>query len=205
MQQIGEYLETTKVAPPVTIGPSDEPHYVLQTEPSRELTVQANLMMRGLPFYLPTIFRAARLSAKRQAMGAERPDVALPLFPRTFFVAESVIQRRYHDFRALPGLISQPFMKFGQYFAMLRPLEMQVVRAIEAKEREVYFRRKRRLGIPDYVPNVGDQVRILLDELLGGMTCTVAEVDEKGRITILAEIMKRAVRVKVTANQIEPV
>ncbi len=55
------------------------------------------------------------------------------------------------------------------------------------------------------MPNVGDEVRFLLDEVLGGTVGKVSRVDDKGRITLLTEILKRTVRVHATANQIEPV
>lgn len=180
-------------------------YYIMLSEPNREMTAQANLFLRKVPFYLPTIFRAARLPGRKHAAGADHPDVAIPLFPRTLFVAEDVICRLLHMIRSAPGMLSNPFMKFGEQYAILRPVGMEAIRRIEMQEREKYFARKRKAGAPSWMPDVGDEVRFLLDEVLGGVDGKVAEVDERGRITILTEIMKRTVRVHATTNQIEPV
>jgi len=59
--------------------------------------------------------------------------------------------------------------------------------------------------VPAYLPNVGDAVRFLVDEVLGGQRGVVADVDDDGRISLLMEIMKRTVLVKTTADRIEPV
>lgn len=188
------------------IEPRRNTNYLwLMAEPGREMTAQANLYLRKVPFYLPTIFRAARLPHRKHAAGRDHPDVAVPLFPRTIFVAEDVVARCLHMIRTAPGMLANPFMKFGEQYAVLRPLAVETVRTIEMDEREKYFARKRKLGAPSWLPNVGDDVRFLLDEVLAGVDGKVSEVDDKGRITILTEIMKRTVRVRVTANQIEPV
>jgi transcription antitermination factor NusG len=183
-------------------------YFVMLAEPNRELTAQANLFMRRVPHFLPTIFRAGRLPARLQGQKDaqhERPDVAMPLFPRMIFIAEDVVESMLHLIRSAPGMCSNPFLKFGEEFARLRPLGIETVRAIEGTEREKYFARKRKAGAPAWLPEIGAEVRFLLDEVLAGVEGKVSEVDEKGRITILTEIMKRTVRVHVTANQIEPV
>lgn len=193
-------------ASPVGIAAEvDSPCYVLQTEGNREMTAQANLVMRGVRFYLPTIYRVARISARSHAQGVERPDVHMPLFPRTLFVAVEELDRHYRTICATPGMLPRPVMRFGDQFAIIAPREMMVIRYIEAGEREVYLRQKGRKAAPEYLPVVGEEVQIIIDEVLGGLRGRVAEVDGPGRITLLAEIMKRTARVKVTASQIEPV
>lgn len=180
-------------------------YYVMLAEPNREMTAQANLVIRHVPFYLPTIFRAAHLPARQQKLGIPRPDVPVALFPGILFIAEDVVAKSLDLIRNAPGMRSQPFMRFGEQDAVLRPVGIHVVQAIEAGERERYFRRKRRFGAPAWMPSVGDEVRFLLDEVLGGTVGKVSRVDDKGRITLLTEILKRTVRVHATANQIEPV
>ncbi len=180
-------------------------YFILLAEPNREMTAQANLIIRKVPFYLPTIFRAARLPGRKHLKGCDHPDIPMPLFPRTIFVAEDVISRCLPLIRTAPGMLANPFMKFGETYAVLHPVGMATVVAIESGEREKYFSRKRKRGAPAWMPEIGAEVSVLLDEVLGGMRGKVSDVDDKGRITILTEIMKRTVRVKVTANQIEPV
>ncbi len=180
-------------------------YFWMLTEPGREMTAQANLIIRRVPFYLPTIFRPARLPSRKHVLGKDHPDVPMALFPRALFIAEDVVARSLHLIRSSPGMLANPFMKFGEQYAMLRPLGMETIRTIEMDEREKYFARKRRRGAPSWMPEVGAHVRVLLDEVMGGVDGRVSEVDERGRITLLTEIMKRTVRVHVTANQIEPV
>ncbi|WP_257165215.1 transcription termination/antitermination protein NusG [Bradyrhizobium sp. SRS-191] len=203
MQEINEAVRPI-VASPVGAPVDAREWLVLMTEPNREMTAQANLVLRKIPFYLPTIYRAGRISARRQAAGAEHPDVVVPLFPGILFVpADRDFDRNYQALCLTPGMRSHPLMRFGEHEAYLRPIAMEAVRRIEASERDAYLRAKgRKTG---YLPKVGDEVSVLVDEVLGGMKGRVDAVDERGRITLLTELMRRTVRVKLNANQIEPV
>jgi hypothetical protein len=204
LYEIGQFVGYVPVEEPVDLTPEPGARYLwLQTEPGREMTAQANLIMRRVPFYLPTILRSARISARRHAAGDDHPDVIIPLFPRTILISEKVVQAKETLIRSTPGMLSNPFMKFGDRFAVLRPLAMQVIQYIEAGERELYYRSKGRTDV--VIPKVGDNVKFLVDEVLGGQRGVVADVDEDGRISLLMEIMKRTVRVKTTADRIEPV
>lgn len=186
-------------------------YFVMLAEPNRELTAQANLIIRHVPFYLPTIFRAGRLRARDHEAGLTHPDIAVPLFPRMIFVAESVVQQMLGLIRSTPGMQRDPFLTFGnkpdgsRQFALVRPLAMRAIQVIEAEERQKYFSRKRKGAAPSWIPEVGQEVRFLVDEVLGGLQGKVDEVDDKGRIAIFTELMKRTVRVHATSNQIEPV
>lgn len=206
MYEIGQFVGYVPVEEPLDLTPEDGARYlVLQTEPGREMTAQANLVIRKVPFYMPTILRSARISAKRHGAGADHPDIAVPLFPRTILIIERVVDAKERTIRSTPGMLSNPFMKFGDHFAVLRPIAMQVIQYIEAGERELYYRQKGRPNVPTVLPKVGDAVRFLVDEVLGGQRGVVSEVDDDGRISLLVEIMKRTVRVKTTADRIEPV
>jgi hypothetical protein len=204
--EIGQFIGYVPIEEAIDLTPDPEASYlVLQTEPGREMTAQANLVIRKVPFYLPTILRAARISARSHAAGDDHPDVAVPLFPRTILISEKVVEAKGVCIRSTPGILSNPFMKFGESFAFLRPLAMRVIQYIEAGEREMYFRQRERKNAPAYMPKIGETVSFLVDEVLGGRRGTVAEVDDEGRISLLMEIMKRTVRVKTTADRIEPV
>lgn len=180
-------------------------YYVMLTDPNREMTAQANLVIRHVPFYLPTVFRTARLPAGQHKARADHPDVPIPLFPRSIFIAEDIVDQKLELIRTAPGMRSNPFMKFGEHYAVLRPVGIAAILDIEASERDRYFSRKRKKNSPSWEPKMGQAVTVVLDEVLGGVRGTVSGLDSKGRITILTEIMKRTVRVSVTANQIEPV
>jgi hypothetical protein len=204
--EIGQYVDHVEVEKPIDLTPAlDECYFVLQTEPGREMTAQANLLLSKVPFYLPTILRAGRISAKRHAAGETHPDVMVPLFPRTILISEKVVMAKKGRILSTPGMAYNPFMQFGENYAVLRPLGVQAIRYIEAGERELYYRESKRQNVPFYMPKVGEDVSFLVEEVLGGKRGRVEEVDDEGRITLLIEIMKRTVRVRTTADRIEPV
>ena len=206
LYQIGQFVEFVEVEPPIDLTPDPQARYLwLQTEPGREMTVQSNLILRKVPFYLPTLLRPARVPSRSYQAGDDRPDVVFPLFPRTIFIAETVVNAKERCIRSTPGMGSNPFVQFGDEFAIIRPAAIQAIQYIEAGERELYYRRRKRKNAPVYIPNVGDEVSFMVEEVLGGQRGTVADVDDAGRITILMEIMKRTVRVKTTSDRIEPV
>lgn len=206
LYEIGQFVGYVPVEEPVDLTPDpNASYYVLQTEPGREMTAQANLIMRKVPFYLPTVLRLARVSSRRVAAGDDRPDVAVPLFPRVILFAEKVVAAKGRTISSTPGMLSNPFMMFGDAFAICRPLAVQAIQYIEAGERELYWRAKGRKAPSGYMPKVGDNVSFLVEEVLGGQRGVVADVDDEGRISLLMEIMKRTVRVKTTADRIEPV
>jgi transcription antitermination factor NusG len=206
LYEIGQFVGFVPIEETIDLTPAlDASYFILQTEPGREMTAQANLILRRVPFYLPTILRSARISARRHAAGDDHPDVAVPLFPRTILISEKVVAAKEGRIRSTPGILSNPFMRFGEYFAVLRPVAMQAIHYIEAGEREIYYRQKSRKNQPIYIPKVGETVSFMVDEVLGGRRGTVAEIDDEGRISLLMEIMKRTVRVKTTADRIEPV
>lgn len=206
LYEIGQIVGYVPIEEPIDLTPEPGARYFwLQTEPGREMTAQTNLILRKVPFYLPTILKPARVSAIRHAACEDHPDIAISLFPRTIFISEKVVAAKECFIRSTPGLLSDPFMRFGEEFAMLRPAAVQAIRYIEAGERELYWRRKKRKNTSVYMPRVGESIRFMVDEVLGGRAGTVADIDDAGRITLLMEIMKREVRVKTTADRIEPV
>ncbi|MDO9441371.1 MAG: transcription termination/antitermination NusG family protein [Beijerinckiaceae bacterium] len=178
--------------------------YVIQTKPGREMTAQANLVLRRVPFYLPVILKPARISHRAHQAGAPHPDVPVPLFPGLIFVSASVVDRCFGLISTTPGISSRPFWTCNEALALLRPDGMRMVRYIEAGERVLYERRKP-LPKSAYEPAIGDAVEVLLTKFTGSVSGRVSEVDERGRITLLVEIMKRQVRVHATADQITPV
>lgn len=206
LYKIGDFVGFVPIEEVIDLTPDPDAWYLwLQTEPGREMTAQTNLIIRKIPFYLPTVLKPARIAAHKHAEGEDHPDVALPLFPRTIFISTKVFELKERFIRSTPGMLSNPCVRFGEEFAMLRPLAMQTIQYIEAGERELYYRKRKRKNAPLYIPNVGEEVSFLVEEVLGGQRGTVADVDDDGRITILMEIMKRTVRVKTTSDRIEPV
>lgn len=203
--KIGDIVGYVDREPPVDLTPAPGCRwYVVQTEPNREMAAQAGLVLRKVPFYMPTMLRTAPLPRARHLAGETHEDVMRPLFPGLLFVAESVVSNRYDVIARCPGVSSRPLWRFGEDVAVVRPVAMQAIQYIEAGERELFYRDKGR-KIAGYQPAVGDEVRILLSAITDNMTGRVSDVDEKGRITILVELLKREVRVQATVNQIAPV
>jgi transcription antitermination factor NusG len=185
--------------------PETAVYFVMLTEANREKIAGDNLRRRGIPFYLPTIFRAGRLSHAKHAAGFPRPDVESPLFPRALFIAEDVVRRSFNLIASSPGIASRPFMKFGEEPARLRSLGIAAVRRIESEERLAYFnRRQSAIAFQSWRPDVGDEVSVVLDKALGELRGKVSSVDKRGRITLLTKLMMRTVQVTVTLEQIKP-
>src|SRR5262249_42765021 len=146
-------------------------YFVMLTEPNREMTAQANLIIRRIPFYLPTIFRVARISQRDMRQGRERPDVPIALFPGLIFIATEVLTDELHQrITSAPGIRKDPFLRFGvgrdgaPQFAIVTPRAMAVIQDIEASERDRYFARKRKHRSATWTPEVGQEVRVLVDE-----------------------------------------
>lgn len=205
--EIGQFVGFVEQEPAIDLTPDpNDIYFWLQTEPGREMTAQTNLIIRKVPFYLPTILRSARLPTRQHDARQDHPDVAMPLFPRTIFISAKVMEAKARAIRSTPGMCSWPYVQFGEEFATIKPLAMRAIQYIEAGERELYlWKKKRPKTLPAYIPDVGEEVMFLVGEVLGGQRGTVSEVDDDGRISILMEIMKRTVHVKTTADRIEPV
>lgn len=203
LYRIGDFVETIVREQAVDLSPTqDENWLIVQTEPSREMTAQANLLMRRVPFYLPTILRPGRLSARAHAAGETHPDVARPLFPGMIFVASRIVSAHDRTIRCTPGILGpRPYLRLGDETALVTPIAMRVIQYIEAGERELYFLQRNRKADVLRMKQ-GDRVRLLVDDVLGPREGTVTDIDDAGRITLLMEIMKRAVRVRLTADRI---
>ena len=169
LYEIGQFVGYVPIDEPIDLTPDPEARYFwLQTEPGREMTAQANLILRKVPFYLPTLLRPGRLPAHSHQAAVERPDVVAPLFPRTIFIAEKVVAAKERCIRSTPGMCSNPFVQFGEEFAVVRPAAIQAIQYIEAGERELYYRKRKRKNAPVYLPKIGEEVSFLVEEVLGG-------------------------------------
>src|ERR1700761_431016 len=109
--EIGQVVGYVPLEEPIDLTPDGDAEYLwLQTEPGREMTAQANLLLRKIPFYLPTILRPARLPTKKHLAKEDHPDVMLPLFPRSIFVSTWVMAAKEMAIRTTPGMQSNPFI-----------------------------------------------------------------------------------------------
>lgn len=176
----------------------------VQTERGREMTAQANLIIRKIPFYLPTMLRPAFIHRNGQKRNADHPDVVRPLFPSLLFIPEQIATARLEKLRYLGGINRNPFWYFAGKPAVLSPTSIQAIRYIEAGERELYERAKDSPTI-GYRPAINDEVKLLVNSVVGSVNGRISALDDRGRIILLVEIMKRQVRVHVTADQITPV
>lgn len=200
--KIGDFVETVPPEDVIDLTPTHAENWlIVLTEPNREMSAQASLLLRRIPFYLPTILRPARLSAKAHAAGDTHEDVARPLFPGMIFITSRIVAAQDRTIRCTPGIIgSRPYLRLGDDAAIVTPMAMRAIQYIEAGERELYlYQRNRPSGLK---VRVNDRVRLLVDDVLGPREGTIADIDDAGRITLLMEIMKRTVRVRMTADRI---
>jgi transcriptional antiterminator RfaH len=203
---IGDVVGFVEPEPAIDIAPwQDCRWYILQTEPSREFTVTANLTLRRVPFYVPTHVRPAHVN--RYRAGQAKPDVHRPLFPGMVFIADNVAEAKDRAIRVSYGVAARPYLHFGEHRAVMDAGQMAIVQGIEALLRDRYEARRRREtnGKVEIRHFVGDAVRVHVEELLGGEVGVIDDIDERGRITVLMNIMKRKVRVRMTQDQVDPV
>lgn len=200
--EIGQFVDFVAVDKPIDIAPTQACRWlVLLTEPNREFTTTANLMLRKVPFYVPTYTKAGRLPLRLHRAGKTHPEVVRPIFAGMVFVPQIVVEANEDLVRSAYGVVSShPFMRFGDEIAIIRPEVMEIIHGVELTERERYLASKGRRGIRF---QVGDEVRAAVGELLGGRGGTIEHIDDHGRITLLMEIFKRKVRVHLTQDQVE--
>ncbi len=205
----GDIFDEIKPEPPLDLTHFPETRWlIVQSEPGREMTLAGNLTLRRVPFYMPTFVKSARIDSRIYKPGMERPDVHRPLFPGLIFVTEQVAAAAWSTIACAYGVsYSRPFMEFGPGLAFVYPDQMEIIRGIEQIERETYLAKRNADAAGKVVIrfSVGDKVRVRLNQMFGGKVGAIGEIDDAGRITVLMDIMKRKVRVRMTRDQVEAV
>jgi transcriptional antiterminator RfaH len=163
---------------------TEEPRWlVVNTQPHRENVALANLKRQGFFTYCP--FVTKRIKHARQTR-----DVLRPLFPGYLFV------------QAGPELVWRPIastlgvrsiIRFGDQVSLV---ENGFVASLQAREVDGVIVR------PARAFEVGQQVRVAgatFDQLVG----TIIELEDRGRLIVLMNLLNNQVKVTVPAQEVE--
>lgn len=188
--RIGDYVEPAPE--PIRVIPLPQVWFILRTRPLKEFKVRDSFADNGISFYLPAITqRVARY--RRHDRAACYVNRRVPLFPGMMFIPDFEVTR-LASLRSVAGVAG--LLHLGGRPARLTPESIGFVRMIEAD-----LQTPRRQRQPRYVN--GDTVRITWGPF-EGWKGRIGRLDGNGRIRVLIDVVKRAISVDVTEDQVEP-
>lgn len=152
----------------------------VNTHPHRELFALENLSRQGFTPYCPMIKRRIRHARRTK-------DVLRPLFPGYLFTLIDFDRSLWRQILSTFGV--RELVRCGDRpsfvdDALIASLKAREVDGVIAKPARPY--------------RVGQQVRMSAGPF-EGLVATIIEMDEKDRLTVLMDLLKQSVRVKVTA------
>lgn len=161
--------------------------YLVYTKPRQEGVAQANLERQGYPIYLPRI-RQRRRRAGRAA------DVIEPLFPRYLFIQLSQQTDNWGPIRSTLGVSS--LVRFGADPAVVPE---GLIAALRAHDDETGIQA---LDLPDF--ESGQAVRVQAGPMQGYEGIFVARTSRQ-RVTVLLNVLGKQAKLRVDADQLEPI
>lgn len=154
---------------------------VVSTHPHREQFALENLERQGFQSYCPVV--------RKQVRHARRTSQVLrPLFPGYLFV-----QLAATGWRPIPSTYGvRSLLKVGDRPALIDPA---FVTGLRSREVDGVIRR------PETEFTVGQQVQFAGGSF-DGLIATIIEMDEKDRLVVLLDLLKRPVKVKVDSTRV---
>ena len=159
---------------------------VVNTQPHKERIALENLQRQDFHAYCPLIRR--RLNHSRRVTEALRP-----LFPGYLFVRIDAETQPWRPVLSTYGV--RTLVRCGDELSLIADAFVQSLKAREVDGAIVR---------PASPYRVGQQVRVAGGPF-DGLVATVIEMHENDRLTVLMELLSRAVRVRVDECQISPV
>ena len=159
---------------------------VVNTQPHREHIALENLQRQEFIPYCPLLKRRHR-HARRVT------DVLRPLFPGYLFVKINPDQERWRPMLSTFGVRS--VVRCGDKVSLL---DDAFVQAIRARETDGVVSR------PESPYQIGQEVRVS-GGAFDGLVATIVEMREPDRLTVLMQLLNRAVKVNLDQGQISPV
>jgi transcriptional antiterminator RfaH len=150
---------------------------------NQESVAIENLVRQNYEAYCPMML-------KRRSHARRVEEVARPLFPGYMFVHVDPVRERWRPILSTIGI--RTVVHFGE---RLGALNDEFIHSLRMREKD---------GLilpPETSYQVGQRVRINSDAF-DGVVATVLSVDEKQRLTILMDILRRQVRIKVRTDQV---
>jgi transcriptional antiterminator RfaH len=159
---------------------------VVNTQPHREHIALENLLRQEFIPYCPVVKRRRR-HARRVT------DVLRPLFPGYLFVKINRDAERWRPMLSTFGVRS--VVRCGDKVSLLDDIFVQ---ALRAREVEGVISR------PQSPYQIGQEVRVS-GGAFDGLVATILEMHEPDRLTVLMQLLSRAVKVSLDEGQISPV
>ncbi|MGZ5916982.1 MAG: transcription termination/antitermination protein NusG [Methyloceanibacter sp.] len=159
---------------------------VINTQPHRERIALENLQRQEFTPYCPIVKR--RLRHARRVV-----DVLRPLFPGYLFVKINPEVERWR-----PMLSTFGVRNVVRCHDKVSLLDDAFVQALRAREVEGVISR------PQSPYQIGQEVRIS-GGAFDGLVATIVEMHAQDRLTVLMQILSRAVNVRIDEDQISPV
>jgi len=158
---------------------------VLSTHPHREHVALQNLERQDFCGYCPLI-RRRRSHARRIT------DVMRPMFPGYVFVKIVSGMQRWRPLSSTIGV--RDVVRCGDEVSLL---DDGFVQSLRAREVDGAICR------PEVPYKVGQEVR-LVGGAFDGLVATIIEMHERDRLTVLANLLSRPVKVKLEETQVTP-
>lgn len=156
---------------------------VVNTHPHREHVALENLQRQEFWAYCPVISR-------RRSHARRVTTVLRPLFPGYLFVKILGDVQRWRPLLSTEGIRS--VVRCGEELSLLGDA---FVESLKAREVDGVIAR------PSSPYSVGQQVR-LAGGAFDGLVATVIEMHENDRLTVLMQLLSRAVKVRIDGRQI---
>ena len=158
---------------------------MVNAQPHRERIALENLQRQDFITYCPFI-RRRRSHARRVT------DVLRPLFPGYLFVKIDPDLHRWRPILSTYGVRS--LVRCGDALSLIDDAFIQALRARESDG--VIVR-------PASPYQVGQQVRVVAGAF-DGLVATIIELQERDRLTVLMQLLNRAVKVGLEECQVSP-
>jgi transcriptional antiterminator RfaH len=159
---------------------------VVNTQPHKEHVALDNLERQDFRAYCPVIKR-------RHSHSRRTSDVLRPLFPGYLFVRIGPEVKRWRPMLSTHGV--RTLVRCGDQLSLM---EDGFIRSLKAREVDGVIAR------PASPYRVGQRVRVA-GGAFEGLVATIVEMGEHDRLTVLMQLLSRAVRVKIDEQQLSPV
>jgi len=159
---------------------------VIRAQPHRERVAVENLERQGFFAYCPWIMQQRR-------RGRHMQPVPRPLFPGYLFVRLDPDTQQWRPMLSTLGV--RTVICVGERPSLI---DNAFVEGLKARERDGVIAR------PESPFQVGQEVR-MAGGAFDGLVATVIGMGEKDRLTVLLQLLSRAVRVELGAQDLSPV
>lgn len=167
-------------------GAAGVPWVVVNTHPHREHIAIENLVRQEFTAYCPMMRRRIRHARKTQ-------DVLRPLFPGYVFVQVDEARQRWRPILSTMGVRS--LVRFGD---KISTIDRGFIASLKSREIDGAIAR------PEAGFTVGQQVKFAGGPF-DGVVATIVAMDEKDRLTVLMDLLRQSVTVRVEAGAVTTV